>query len=119
MAHTYTNKQICAAFIKNKCRKTEAAAELGMTLNNLIQVIKTKEGLKEMIEEIEESRLDIAEDMLQKLIEQGVPKAVTFFLERKGRKRGYGKKIEIAREEGERKFSSVKIVDGERVIELK
>lgn len=120
---TYTNKQIVAAYVQNDCSKTKTAEKLKINLVTLFQYIRDREGLKAMIKEADDLRVDMnldnAETILQRLVEFHDFRAVKFFLETKGRKRGYGQKIEISKEEGDRKFSSVKIVNGDKVIELK
>lgn len=116
--HVVTNKQIVAVYIQTNFSKTKTAEQLGMTWATLYQRIERSPELKAMITEAEEMRIDIAEETLHELINFKDFRAVKFFLETKGRKRGYGQKIEIDRGEGDRKFSTVKIVDGQKVIEL-
>ncbi len=116
---TYTNRQIVNFYIENNFNKCKAAAAMGMSAVNLFRLINEREGLKDMMTEVEEQRIDMAEAKLQELISFGDFRAVKFFLDRKGRKRGYGQKVEIIKDEGDRKFSVVKIIDGEKVIELK
>ena len=115
----YTNNQIVAAYVKNNFSKTNAAIELKTSLQNLIKTIKNRPDLQEMITTAEEMRIDIAEEKLQQMISFGDFRAVKFFLERKGIKKGYGAKLELVRDDNDRKFSIAKMVDGQKVIELK
>lgn len=116
----YSNKQLLATYIKSNFNKMEMARTLGMSHQNIYVLMKSRPELKRMMEEAEDMRIDVAENQLYDLIEkQKNLKAIKFFLETKGRKRGYGQRIEVSNEGGEKKYSSAKIVNGETVIELK
>ena len=115
----YTNKQIVDAYIAAGFNKRKAAAILNLKPQTISLLLNKREGLKEMFKQAEDMRIDIAEDVLQELIEFRDFRAVKFFLETQGRKKGYGQKIEITKEDGDRKFSSVRIVNGDKIIELK
>lgn len=114
----YTNKQIIEVYIKCNFNKVKLAEALDLGYSMLNKRITTDPKLKAMFEEAEEMRIDMAEGVLNELVQFRDVKAVKFFLERKARKRGYGQKIEIDKGEGDRKFSTVKIVDGDKIIEL-
>ena len=115
----YTNRQITEAYIASKFNKGETAKRLGICQQHISGLLNTRPGLKEMFAEAEEMRIDAAEVVLQDLITNKDFRAVKFFLETKGSKRGFGRKIEVINDENQRKFSSVKMVDGEKIIELK
>ena len=115
----YTNRQITQAYINAKFDKKETAKLLGISHQHIYGLLNTREGLKDMFTEAEEMRIDAAEVVLQDLIINKDFRAVKFFLETKGSKRGFGRKIEVINDENQRKFSSVKMVDGEKIIELK
>ena len=92
----YTNKQIVKAYKSVNFNKTKTAKKLGMCTQNLYFLLKNDPKLKEMFKQAEEERIDIAEDVLLQLIRDDKNfQAVKFFLETKGRKRGYGNKVEV------------------------
>ena len=123
MSNQITTKQLVAAYHRNGCNQKDAAEELGIPLSQFRSLARTRPGMSEMMAEVEEARidhaLDIAETMLINMASLGDFKAIELLLKTKGRKRGYGNKLEISREEGDRKFSEVKIIDGQKIIELK
>lgn len=95
-SHKYTNEQIAAAFREKNFVKTHTARKLGMTVQNLHYLINTREGLKKMLDEAMEERLDIAESALLDLVKDKNFLAVKLVLESLGRKRGYGNRIEVS-----------------------
>lgn len=90
-----TNEQIVEIYVEQRCNKTATAEALGMSRNNLYYKIENSDELRKMIADAEEGLLDRAENKLQELVEKGDFKAVKFYLERQGRKRGYGNTLEI------------------------
>lgn len=90
-----TPEQIVKTYINCRCNKTATAEALGMSRQNLYFKIDGNEELKKMIASAQESLIDKAEDKLQELVEKGDFQAVKFYLERIGRKRGYGNTLEI------------------------
>lgn len=47
------------------------------------------------VSHIEEAQVDFAETALKKKIQEGDTKAITYFLDNKGKHRGYGQKIDL------------------------
>jgi len=75
---------------------TRAASVLGVSVMWLRDMIEATPALQEVVQEIEEVWLDVAEDKLRKQLLQGNIRALEFYLSRKGKRRGYGEaKIEI------------------------
>ena len=93
----YTNKQILKAYKSERFNKTKTARRLGISNQHLYRLISKDPKLKKMLIQAEEERLDTAEDVLLKMIEGENFQAVKFFLETKGRDRGYGNKVEVSR----------------------
>lgn len=115
----WTNKQALEAYVEANFNKAETARRLNITHVNFHQCIRRDPDLKKILEEAEELRLDMAEGVLNDLAKLGDVRAVKYLLDRKGRDRGYGEKVEVLSDENARKFSSVKITDHGKVIELK
>lgn len=88
---SHTEDTIEEALVAAAGRKTIAAGWLGMRLSTLENRINNSERLLEVIREIEEMRLDVAETQLDALVMTGSDKAVTYMLTQKGKHRGYGK----------------------------
>jgi hypothetical protein len=71
-----------------------AAKELGVTRQAVHGRIKNSLTIQAAITEIEESNLDIAEGHVVKLLRAGDKEMVKFYLTQRGKKRGYGTKVE-------------------------
>ena len=91
----YTNEQIVEMYKSQNFNKSATVRKLGMCIQNLYRLMSNDPELKAMLKAAEEERLDIAEDVLFQLIKEKNFQAVKFFLETKGRKRGYANKIEV------------------------
>jgi hypothetical protein len=74
---------------------SRAARRLGKDHSSISQRIKKSPRLQEVLNEILESQLDIAEDQLMKLMAEGSLGAICFYLKCKGKHRGYVEKQEI------------------------
>jgi hypothetical protein len=72
-----------------------AAKELGSSRQNIHAWIKRSEAVRAAIAEIEEENLDIGEGHLLKKLRTGEWDAVRYYLDRKGRKRGYGNSVSV------------------------
>ena len=114
----WTNKQALNIYVESNFNKSETARKLNMTHVNFHQCIRRDPNLKKILEEAEELRLDVAEGVLNKLVTDNNIHAVRYLLDRKGRKRGYGEKVEVVGDDA-KKFSELKITDNGKVIELK
>ena len=92
----YTNEQIAEIYLKNKCNKSVVAKVLGMTRQNLHHKIRHNEELREMLIGVEESLVDNAEEKLMYLINEEIHfPAIKYYLDSKGKSRGYGTSLEI------------------------
>ena len=69
-----------------------------------------QEGLEEAVQEGRNNRLDFAESMLDKGMQEGNMTATIFFLKTQGKSRGYIERQEITGADGKKVFE-VKIVD--------
>jgi hypothetical protein len=115
----FTNAQIANVYIKNKCDKSKTAQFLGISHADLNKVIAEREDLKRVLAEADNCVVDMVESALLKLVRSGHFNAIKFFLEAKARDRGYGQKPEDLDPDNDEKFSSMKFVGGNKVIELK
>jgi hypothetical protein len=70
---------------------TPAAARLGLNVGLLRRYIDQHPELQEHIKEIKQAVLDMAEATIHQALSQGNPGITRWYLERKGRERGYGK----------------------------
>ena len=118
-ARRWTNKQALELYVETNFNKAETARRLNITHVNFHQCIRRDPNLKKILQEAEELRLDMAEGVLNDLTMKGDIKAVKYLLDRKERERGYGEKLEVLSDESTRKFSTLKITDHGKVIELK
>jgi len=93
MARTkkYSIKNVEKALIASGGFKSEAARKLGCSTRTIYNYINKDEKLKDLIWDIEEQYLDLAEANIIKRLRDGDFEASKFYLERKGRSRGYDK----------------------------
>lgn len=77
---------------------TVAAQMLKCAPNTIKGYVLRHPKLLEVVEEVTERHLDVAEQQLLLLVGQGNLGAVTFYLRTKGRHRGYGDKLEVKAE---------------------
>ena len=96
-----TNKQISDALRANGGFVTYAASALNVSYQAIYQRIKRSPELEQVLREVQESHLDLAENELIKKVRDGDLGALCFFLKCKGKKRGYIEKA--ATDESERK----------------
>lgn len=59
------------------------------------QYIDADPELRELTDELTETFIDVAESQLFKLIREGQPNAIIFFLKTKARHRGYSERLEL------------------------
>ena len=85
-----SNDQIRRAVFIHSGNMTLAAEQLGISRRTLYYWVDSDEELEDIRQEAIETRLDIAEEKLQQLIEQDNLIALIFYLKTKGRSRGYG-----------------------------
>lgn len=72
-----------------------AALRLGTSRNTIKDYVKRYPYLLEVIEDIDEGNLDLAESKLIVAVKKNAPWAVQMFLRTKGKKRGYSERQEI------------------------
>ena len=94
-----TLKQVEQALIKANGFQSVAAEMLGVHPSSISRRLKNNANLQKRLDEIQEARLDFAEQQLEALINDKNPSAIMFFLKCKGKKRGYiEKEIHIVQE---------------------
>ncbi len=86
-----TIKQCKEAIRKNHGFITRAAKALNITRDALAKRIQVNPELQEVVEDVRESRLDLAEDGLLQALIDNERWAIEYFLKFKGRDRGYVK----------------------------
>ena len=74
---------------------TKATVVFPLSRTTHYQWMKDDPEYREAINEIDESNLDLAENTVVTAMKSGDLKAATFFLSKKGSKRGYGTKVEV------------------------
>ena len=91
----FTNEQLIEALKASAGFYSVAAEMLGCHRTAINHRVSKNEELKQIVEEINERNLDIAESKLLKEINSGNMTAIIFYLKCKGKKRGYIEKSEI------------------------
>lgn len=89
-----TNKQMLDALEACKGIITTAAASLKINRKTIQRRLLDNEDLRKSYDEIKEANIDRAESRLFDLIEKGDRRAITYYLDRVARHRGYGKVVE-------------------------
>ena len=89
-----SDKQIIDALKSNAGFVTETAKALGVTYQAIDRRIKRNDKIAKTYHAIRESHLDFAESKLLTKIKDGELTAITFYLERIGKHRGYVKREE-------------------------
>lgn len=85
-----TEIQILEAIKGSAGIKTTIAKRLGISFHTLQSYIKKYDSVKDALLDEEETVLDMAEGNLFKLIQNGDVSAIFYFLNNKGKRRGYG-----------------------------
>ena len=96
----YTDSQITEALKKAMGVVAHAANALGTGRSTISDRIARNPELRERLDEIRETNLDIAESKLFELIHKGQPSAIIFYLKCIGKERGYVERIENTGKEG-------------------
>lgn len=94
-----TEQQIIAALRKWGGIKALAATECGITRQSMQTRVENSPKLQATIKEIEEETLDLGEGHVVKGVREGDKDYVRMYLTQKGRKRGYGNKVEASFDE--------------------
>jgi hypothetical protein len=90
-------EQIIAAIEASNGFITHAASALNVSRATIYNYINESPSLQEAVTQTKESLIDLAESQLKTNIEQGKETSLIYFLNCKGRHRGYGnfKQVEI------------------------
>jgi hypothetical protein len=91
MANHHSIAQIEAALRKADGRPAAAARILGISRQAMHERVARTPRLQECITEIEQTLLDLAEGVIIKAVRAGHFPTIKWFLDRRGRKRGYGR----------------------------
>jgi len=94
MGTRHTIKQIEAALCQADGQPSLAARDLGISRQAIHERIHSSPRLQQLIDEIQEQNLDCAESALAKAIRAGDGSMIRWYLDRKGKHRGYGSKSE-------------------------
>lgn len=89
VARKFTNKQAIDALLKNYGNVSAAARALKVDHSTLFNRLQKNKTLQAARIEAEEQTLDLAENILVKLIKKNNFAAVRFLLKTKGKRRGY------------------------------
>ncbi len=95
--------------------RTEICRKLNISYQTLYNYMKRYPKIKDALIEEEEKVLDMAEGNLFGLIQNGDTSAIFYFLNNKGRGRGYGQPYKttiIEKDEGEQKKTGVLVTPG-------
>jgi hypothetical protein len=103
--------KIIAALRKWAGMKALAAKELGISRQAVHARVKHSAAIQAALIDIEEENLDIGEGHLLKALRQGEKDAVRYYLDRKGRKRGYGNSVSASIEDAQVE-AFIKSLDG-------
>ncbi len=94
-----TTKQIANALAKHDGFQSFAADELGITRSAICQRIQKSQKLQDLLAQIKEKMLDVAERQLVKNAKdpsfKDNQRALEFYLRHQGKKRGYAEKTEF------------------------
>jgi hypothetical protein len=93
-ARTITDQQILEAYEQCKGIVVNVAARLKVSRRTIHRRLSKSKKLQEACAEITEANIDRAESKLFDLINDGDRRAITYYLDRKARHRGYGKVVE-------------------------
>jgi hypothetical protein len=92
---TFTDAQLKAALKESAGARAVAAQRLGVTRQAVHQRVKGNPEILAYIEEIEESLLDAAEAVVAEALVQKDRRMARWYLERKGKFRGYTTRAEL------------------------
>ena len=95
-----TSKEVAEALVKAKGIISLAAQVLGCSRTTVVNRINESPALQGVQAEAKEGMKDFAESKLYNFIARENLSAVTFFLSRQARDRGYGDKLEVAGQRG-------------------
>lgn len=85
-----TDKKILEAYRANDFNKSKTAKALLMSSGTFYRILDKRPELRKDMDNALEDQVEIAESALMKLVDQGNFNAIKFFLETKGKSKGYG-----------------------------
>ena len=91
-----TQEEFAQALTKSHGFLSGAATLLGCDRRTIYRAIERSPTLKTHVNDLREKRLDFAEGVLMKLMQEGNVAAVIFFLKTQGRERGYTERLEVS-----------------------
>ncbi len=114
-----TEKALIAALRKWGGIQTLAARELGTTRQNVHSRIKNSARLQEVVAEVEEETLDLGEGHIVKGVRKGDKDLVKYYLDRKGKMRGYGPRSDVEAKLSEDTLMAIVVAMGGDLDKLK
>ncbi len=100
-----TVKKVINALIKNNGYISFAARQLDCHRNTISKMISEHPEIREIVEDKLEFKLDVAEIQIENAIKSGDLATAKWYLDRKGKKRGYG--ITTIQQESEATISKI------------
>lgn len=97
----FTPEQVVAALRNHRGLVTQAAKELGIGVRTVYDYVQRYASVREVVQEMKESRLDYTEGKLYDLIDKGEPAAIFFHLKTQGKHRGWVERQELTGADGE------------------
>lgn len=94
-----SDAQLADALRKHAGIKARAAKAVGLDRSSVQERVERSPLLQQAIKDGEEKLLDIAESQLTKSVSRGDKDMVRYYLDRKGRKRGYGANVSVGLDE--------------------
>jgi hypothetical protein len=91
-----TDKMVIAAIKKHAAIRSLVAIECGFSQANLSVRLKNSAKLQDAIREVEERQLDLGEGLIIEAMRNKDMATTRWFMERKGKKRGYGNQIQAS-----------------------
>lgn len=91
-----TIRQIAKALREADGIKARAAVALGVTRQAVQDRVERSPALKKLLTQLPEELLDVAEGYIAVGVRAGDKDYVRYYLDRKGRTRGYGNKVETS-----------------------
>jgi hypothetical protein len=92
-----------------------AAQQLNCAPNTIANYVRASASLRDLLEELQEQHLDLAETKLIKLILDGDKTAIIFYLKTKGKSRGYSDRTEVTGANGAPLTTDVKELSDEEL----
>lgn len=109
---SYTSEQVIEALRKTKGLVGLAADELKCDRKTIYNHVKKSAAVREALESVRERNLDVAENQLLAAIDRGELQAITYYLSRIGRERGYSDRNELTGPNGGAIETTIRVVYG-------